>query len=172
MYLHHFRPGRRNPQLKVICWRAGRAPGCQASSSSVKYRGLDWTITGVVLARGSCSFSSNSFISVVACLQSDVGELLIDWYPVVVQAGRLQDDAGRPHHHRHREDPKEQPVQDHRHVLPVLLGLGGVLLGPSVLRDEVDTDAGLVHGRRASRVVKRRGLRASCPASWPRADTI
>ena len=124
------------------------------------------------LARGSCSFSSNSFISVVASLQSDVRELFIYRYPVIVQAGRLQDDPGRPHHHRHGEDPEEQPVKDHRHVLPVLLGLGGVLLGPGVLGYEVDTDTGLVHCRGASGVVKRGRVGAPSAAGGPWTDTV
>jgi hypothetical protein len=53
----------------------------------------------------------------------DVRELLVDRLSVVVEAGRLEYDAGRAHHHRHREDPQEQAVQHHRHVLPVLLSL-------------------------------------------------
>ena len=36
--------------------------------------------------------------------------------------------------------------------------LGGVLLGPGVLRDEVDADAAPVHGWAAPGVVKGRGL--------------
>ena len=62
-------------------------------------------------------------VPVGACLQADVGELLVDGDPVVVEAGCLEDDARRAHHHRHREDPEEQAVQHHRHVLPVLLHL-------------------------------------------------
>jgi hypothetical protein len=53
----------------------------------------------------------------------DVRQLFVDRLPVVVEAGRLEDDAGRAHHYRHREDPQEQTVQHHRHVLPVLLSL-------------------------------------------------
>ena len=37
--------------------------------------------------------------------------------------GHLQDDARGADHHRHCEDPQEQPVQHHRHVLPVLFSL-------------------------------------------------
>ena len=48
---------------------------------------------------------------------------MIDRVPVVVQRWGLQDDPRRPHHHSHREDPEEQPVQHHRHVLPVLQDL-------------------------------------------------
>ena len=66
-------------------------------------------------------------VPVGACLQADVGELLVDGDPVVVEAGCLEDDARRAHHHRHREDPEEQAVQHHRHVLPVLLSLGRIL---------------------------------------------
>ena len=32
----------------------------------------------------------------------------------------LEDDAGRPDQHRHGEDPEEETVQDHGHILPVL----------------------------------------------------
>jgi hypothetical protein len=53
----------------------------------------------------------------------DVRELFVDRLPVVVEAGRLEDDAGRAHHHRHCEDPQKQAVQHHRNVLPVLLSL-------------------------------------------------
>lgn len=60
---------------------------------------------------------------VVASLEADVGELLVDGYPVIVKTRRLQDDSRRADHHRHREDPEKQPVQDHRNILPILLGL-------------------------------------------------
>ena len=135
----------------MVCHQLQAGP---PDSPGVKYPGLS-------LTRGSCSFSSNSLVPVVPCLQSDVRELLINGYPVIVQARRLEDDPSRSHHHCHREDPEEQPVQHHGHVLPVLLGLGGVLLGPGVLRDEVNTDAGLVHGRGAPGVVEWRGLSSS-----------
>ena len=79
------------------------------------------------LARGSCSFSSNSFISVAARLQTDVRQLFINGYPVIVEAGSLQDDPCSSYNHRHREDPQEQAVQHHRHVLPVLLSLGSAV---------------------------------------------
>ena len=84
---------------------------------------LHYHWSGSQLARGSSSFSSLSLISVTPSLQTDVRQLFINGYPVVVEAGRLQDDPCRPHHHGHREDPEEQSVKDHGHVLPVLLCL-------------------------------------------------
>ena len=66
-------------------------------------------------------------VPVGASLQADVGQLLVDGDAVVVEAGGLEDDARRAHHHRHREDPQEQAVQHHRHVLPVLLSLGSAV---------------------------------------------
>ena len=38
---------------------------------------------------------------------------------VIVQSRRLEDDAERAHETRRGEDPKEQAVQHHGHVLPV-----------------------------------------------------
>ena len=67
--------------------------------------------------------SAHSLGFVVASLEADVRELLVDGYPVIVKTRRLQDDPRRADHHRHREDPEKQPVQDHRHILPILLGL-------------------------------------------------
>ena len=84
-------------------------------------------------ARGSCSFSPNSLISVAARLQTDVRQLFINGYPVVIEAGGLQDDARRPHHHRHREDPEKQSVKDHGHVLPVLENLERAIMRSSEL---------------------------------------
>ena len=52
--------------------------------------------------------------------QADLGESDVERLPLVVERGRLQDDARRPHQHGHREDPQEEPVEHHRHVLPVL----------------------------------------------------
>ena len=49
--------------------------------------------------------------------------------------------------------------------------LGGVLLGPGVLRNEVDADAGLVHSRGAPGVVERWSVGTSWSA-WPGTDTI
>ena len=66
-------------------------------------------------------------VPVGASLQADVRQLLVDGDAVVVEAGGLEDDARRAHHHRHREDPQEQAVQHHRHVLPVLLSLGSAV---------------------------------------------
>ena len=80
------------------------------------------------LASGSGRLvSAHSLALVVTGLEADVGELLVDGDPVVVEAGGLEDDARRAHHHRHREDPQEQAVQHHRHVLPVLLSLGSAV---------------------------------------------
>lgn len=53
----------------------------------------------------------------------DLGQAHVDGRALVVERGRLQDDAGRAHQHGQREDPQEQPVQHHGHVLPVLLHL-------------------------------------------------
>ena len=86
---------------------------------SAFYSGL----TGIPsLAGGS---PSRLVLAVLLCTAYDanVRELLVDRLPVVVEAGRLEDDARRAHHHRHREDPQEQAVQHHRHVLPVLFSL-------------------------------------------------
>ena len=52
--------------------------------------------------------------------QSDLGEPDVERLPLVVERGRLQDDARRPHEHGHREDPQEEAVQHHGHVFPVL----------------------------------------------------
>ena len=52
--------------------------------------------------------------------QADLGESDVERLPLVVERGRLQDDARRPHQHGHREDPQEEAVEHHRHVLPVL----------------------------------------------------
>lgn len=54
---------------------------------------------------------------------AELGEVLIDRRAVVVQRGRLQDNACRAGEHGQREDPQEQSVQHHRHELPVLLHL-------------------------------------------------
>ena len=62
-------------------------------------------------------------VPAVEVVSPDLGVLHVDGVPVVVEGGGLQDDAGRAHQHRHREDPQEQPVQHHRHVLPVLQNL-------------------------------------------------
>ena len=67
--------------------------------------------------------SAHSLALVVTSLEADVGELLVDGNPVIVETRRLQDDPRRADHHRHREDPEKQPIQDHRHVLPILFGL-------------------------------------------------
>ena len=47
---------------------------------------------------------------------------------------------------------------DNRVFIIVRTNLGGVLLGPGVLGDEVDADAAPVHGWAAPGVVKGRGL--------------
>ena len=76
------------------------------------------------LASGSGRLvSAHSLGLVVASLEADVGELLVNGNPVIVETRRLQDDPRRADHHRHREDPEKQPVQDHRHILPILFGL-------------------------------------------------
>ena len=62
--------------------------------------------------------------SAVAEVDADVGDLSVDGLSVVVEGGRLQDDAGGADEDGQREDPQEEAVQHHRHVLPVLLHLG------------------------------------------------
>lgn len=82
------------------------------------------TVLILCLASGSGRLvSAHSLGLVVASLEADVGELLVNGNPVIVETRRLQDDPRRADHHRHREDPEKQPVQDHRHVLPILFGL-------------------------------------------------
>ena len=61
--------------------------------------------------------------SAVAEVDADVGDLAVDGLAVVVEGGRLQDDAGGADEDGQREDPQEEAVQHHRHVLPVLLHL-------------------------------------------------
>ena len=102
--------------LVELCLGTGTRPARNSMLSIVI------SITGPS-ARGSCSFSPNSLISVAARLQTDVRQLFINGYPVVIEAGRLQDDAGRAHEDGQREYPEEEAVQHHRHVLPVLLHL-------------------------------------------------
>ena len=58
--------------------------------------------------------------------EADFGELDVEGLAIVVEGGRLQDDSGRTHQHRHGEDPQKQPVQHHGHVLPVLYDLKGM----------------------------------------------
>ena len=55
---------------------------------------------------------------------------------------------------------------DNRVFIIVRTNLGGVLLGPGVLGDEVDADAAPVHGWAAPGVVKGRGL-TSGRRPWP-----
>ena len=57
--------------------------------------------------------------------QPDLGQLDVDGLPVVVEGGGLEDDPGGAHQDGHREDPQEEPVQHHGHVLPVLYDLRG-----------------------------------------------
>ncbi len=85
----------------------------------------------------------------------DVGDLAVDGDAVVVERWRLQDDPCSAHAHRQGEDPQEEPVQHHGHVLPVLLDLGGLLARLRVLCDEVDARAGLVQESGAVGVVVR-----------------
>ena len=59
----------------------------------------------------------------VELVQTNLRHLVINGVPVVIESRGLQDDPRGPHHHGHREDPEEQPVQHHRHVLPVLQDL-------------------------------------------------
>jgi hypothetical protein len=59
------------------------------------------------------------------CRGREFAELLVDWRPIVVESGRLQDDARSAHQNRQSEDPEEQAVQHHRHILPILLYLRG-----------------------------------------------
>ena len=80
----------------------------------------------VLMSLASCSgglVSAHSLGLVVASLQANVGELLVNGYPVIVETWRLQDDPRRAHHHRHREDPEKESVKNHGNVLPILFGL-------------------------------------------------
>ena len=51
--------------------------------------------------------------------QPDLGQFDVERLAIVVERGGLQDDAGRPHQHGHGEDPQEEAVEHHGHVLPV-----------------------------------------------------
>lgn len=53
----------------------------------------------------------------------DLREAHVDRHPFVVEGRRLQDDPRRADQHREGEYPEEEPVEDHRYVLPVLLHL-------------------------------------------------
>lgn len=66
---------------------------------------------------------SISVLAIEALLAVDIGEDLVERYPVVIEGGRLQDDAGSAHQYRQREDPQEESVQHHGHVFPVFLHL-------------------------------------------------
>lgn len=67
-------------------------------------------------------------------LLGDLAVLDVDRLRGVVQARRLKDNKRRSEHAGHREDPKEDPVEHHRDVLPVLLHLGTITEG-NVRRD-------------------------------------
>lgn len=67
--------------------------------------------------------ASPKALSVEAVGAEHLRVLLVERLSVVVERGRLQDDARSADQHRQREDPEEEPVQHHRHVLPVLLDL-------------------------------------------------
>ena len=72
-------------------------------------------------------FNSSSFLLVFidschgACRgEPDAGELDVERLAVVIEGGGLEDDARGAHQDGHREDPQEETVQNHRHILPVL----------------------------------------------------
>ncbi|GBM34779.1 hypothetical protein AVEN_7833-1 [Araneus ventricosus] len=47
----------------------------------------------------------------------------VDGFPRVIEGGRVQYDSACADEDSHREDPKEEPVQNHCHVFPVLFHL-------------------------------------------------
>lgn len=55
----------------------------------------------------------------VAAAPGYAGQLEVDRLPFVVQRRRLEDDGARAHDAGQREHPQEEPVEHHRHVLPV-----------------------------------------------------
>lgn len=56
----------------------------------------------------------------VAAASGYAGQLEVDGLPLVVQRRGLEYDGARAHDTRQREHPQEEPVEHHRHVLPVL----------------------------------------------------
>ena len=52
---------------------------------------------------------------------------MVDGVPVVVEGRSLEDDTRGANHHGYSEDPEEQTVQHHGHVLPVFQDLVKVL---------------------------------------------
>ena len=56
---------------------------------------------------------------------ANLRHLVVNGVAVIVEGRGLQDDPRGPHHHGNSEDPEEQTVQHHRHVLPVLQDLDG-----------------------------------------------
>lgn len=61
----------------------------------------------------------------VAPAARDAGQLEVDGRPLVVERGRLEYDGARAHYAGQREDPQEEPVEHHGHVLPVFDHLRG-----------------------------------------------
>lgn len=50
---------------------------------------------------------------------ANIGELLVNRYARVVERRCLEDDAAGASNAGQCEDPEEEAVQDHRHVLPI-----------------------------------------------------
>ena len=80
-----------------------------------------------IITAGDCVLHSSVYLVVLAPRLGhghlDLGQILVNGGPQVVEGGRLQDDAGGADEDGQREDPQEEAVQHHRHVLPVLLHL-------------------------------------------------
>lgn len=75
------------------------------------------------------------------CRWCIVRELFIDWYSIVVKCWSLEDNTGSSHQYRKCEDPEEQAVQNHSHVLPILFDFHRVFEHSRVLRNETYTKA-------------------------------
>lgn len=54
---------------------------------------------------------------------SDLGHFNVNRHSGVVEGRRLQNDTSGADNHGYREDPKEQTIQHHSHVFPVLFDL-------------------------------------------------
>lgn len=53
----------------------------------------------------------------------DLGHFNVNRHSGVVEGRRLQNDTGSADDHGYRKDPKEQAIQHHSHVFPVLFDL-------------------------------------------------
>ena len=61
--------------------------------------------------------------SFAQCSGSNFGKPDIDRNAIVIQSGRLQDNGRRAQQDGRREDPQEESIQNHGHVLPILADL-------------------------------------------------